>query len=432
MPEFEPINSDERDLGAGLETELPGVPGRRWPWQVGLVGLLLAAGVLVILQRSPEPAADTDEPHPTPSVTTVAPPVRTPPPLPTVPSPTRLVEHPVTLNLPGDVTDFDVAPDGYAAVLATACTTLSDCNSALATSADGGRWVQRKLPRGIGHGPTVWSLGDGVLVVEQATDQPPDLRRWRSGDGGRTWREVSAEPAEPVPDATGGTLIVTTEEYQPVCGGHRLAVLGRDGRMAPLRRPPEGIAPCYALAYPDPAGRLWVAGIEPSTRQAAIAVSYDGGYSWRTSLLHGSHLDAEFVWLSLAGTDLYATVFGPLHESPERFGVLAVFWYDFATWDRIARYEGPSRELNGMIACPRGMLLAVQQQLKPFDREHQMVSYDRGRSWALADTRMVVSTRPSASPYADHAYYGWWYAPSGSQGVVRSTDCRTWHTLGVR
>ncbi len=426
MPEFEPLDTDERPVVAGPESELPGLPGRRWPWQLGMIGLLLAAGTMVILQRSP----DSDQPSRTPTAPASPKPTVTQPPLPTVESPTRLVLRPVTLDLPGVVSRFDVAPDGYAVVVSDECPGLPKCRAALATSRDGEHWTRRRLPPGLADGPDVRSLGAGVLVIDQLPD-----RRWRSRDGGRTWRQVPVTAAPAAPDASSGALVVTDRLGSGAlsCSGRHLAVVRRDdGRTAPLRHPPSGIRPCQALPYPDMTGRMWVGGVARVSDRPQVAVSYDTGATWRTWSLPGFRGDADQVWLSVAGTDVYAIVFGPIHESAESFGVLAIFWYDGHRWRQTSRYEGPAREVNRVIACPNGMLLAVQQLLELGDRQHQMVSFDRGHTWAVTDGPVLITntTPPNALP--DLAYYGRSYLPRGLQGLARSTDCRTWRTLGVR
>ncbi|MGH3735075.1 MAG: hypothetical protein ACRDT6_05575 [Micromonosporaceae bacterium] len=422
MPEFEPLTSDDRRLiGA---SEPPAIPSgrRRWRswWRVGGVVLLLAGLATVAVRGSESP------PVPRPGAVPSRAPAQTAP-LPVVGSPVILERGTAPLDLDGELASFDVAPDGYALV-GTSCVTSDRCRAGVAVSPDGVRWSARKLPADVAADVlTVWSLGGGVLVVEE-----PGRLRLRSGDGGRTWSRVSTAPAAAVPDATPGvlTLAPTGGLRHAPCAGTRLAVVRHDtGRTAPLRHQPLGMHPCAVMVK----GRwLWVAGIDPVSRQPVVALSGDRGAGWATLPVPDLGGEAERVWLSVAGSELYLTVFGPLPESPVRFGVVAVYLHTRHGWVRTVRYTGPSEEISGMIACPDGMLLAVLHPLAPYQRARQLVSYDRGRSWSLAEgTALVISSTPS-SPRGDGARYGWAYTSLGREGLVRSTDCRTWHQLPVR
>ncbi|MGH3648998.1 MAG: hypothetical protein ACRDTM_17695 [Micromonosporaceae bacterium] len=62
----------------------------------------------------------------------------------------------------------------------------------------------------------------------------------------------------------------------------------------------------------------------------------------------------------------------------------------------------------------------------------RLVSYDQGRSWAVAAGTVLVTSSTPSTPRGYGDRYGWAYTPQGRQGLVRSSDCRTWHSLPVR
>ncbi|MQA25346.1 MAG: hypothetical protein GEU94_07725, partial [Micromonosporaceae bacterium] len=355
MPEFEPLTSEDRQL-IGEPEPPPAPPRRRQPWRWTIAAGLVLAGLAVVLAR-PDDAPDraSEAPghpaatpgHPTGSA------LPTSPSLPAVESPVRLVDRDDALDLPGEVVSFDVAADGHAAAVATDCVTPSRCRASLAVSRDGDRWTRRELPLQVtGEAMRVWSLGGGVLVIEE-----PGTLRLRSADNGQTWRRVPLKLAEPVEDASAGTLFVTAPDqvYRSPCAGRAIAVLGKDdGRSAPLRSQPRRVNPCAAVAHGDGGGGVWAAGVDPVSGQPAVAHSPDHGATWKTSPLPDVG-EAVDVWPSIAGPQVYVVVFGPTRESPRNYGVTAVFRKAGDGWVRTVRRTDPSRDIQGMIACPDGM-----------------------------------------------------------------------------
>lgn len=427
MPEFEPLTSQDRQLIGEPERPPPSSPRGGWRVRAGFAAALLLIGVAAVMSRS-QSAPDTAAEPPAAAPSRPAAPA---PLLPAVESPIRLQPDTVALDLPGQVVSFDVAPDGYAAVVATRCVTPSRCRATLGVSPDGARWTRRRLPSQVAsESVTVWSLGGGVLVVEL-----PRVLRLRSGDGGRTWKEVSLAPAEQVWNVSAGTVTVTLGQRprRAPCAGQQVAVVRRDtGRTARLAHQPPRVDSCAVMAQGVRQDTLWAAGVDRETHQPVVAFSGDGGTGWATWPLPDFDGVVERVWLSIAGPHVYVTVFGPLGANPESFGVIAVYRRVVDGWVRTVRYTGPAGEINGMIACPDGMLLAVQQEQGSFRRPRQMVSYDHGRSWAVADSAVLVTVSNPTSPRGYGDRYAWAYTPMGRRGLVQSADCRTWRGLPVR
>jgi hypothetical protein len=163
--------------------------------------------------------------------------------------------------------------------------TCRECDPELRASADGGRtWQSRRVP------PAVTGIG-GVGSALSLTAHGPDALSWVatptvwvSSDGARTWRRAALS-ADPV-DAVGGNAGLfgcLPGDGLARCRPSIVDVVR--GRVAPLANGPAGFqaAILQSALVNGPAGqRLWLSGLDPTSRKPAVATSGDGGRTWST------------------------------------------------------------------------------------------------------------------------------------------------------
>jgi hypothetical protein len=207
------------------------------------------------------------------------------------------------------------------------------CDPELRASSDGGRtWQGRWVPPGVtgpdavpprlaGHGADELSwvenpyvglaelfrsyAGEGSMAPVSPAGEP---KIWVSSDGGRTWRRADVV-TDPV-DAVGGD--VRPFGCLPRTAGCRLSTVDVvRGRVAPLAYPPAGIvaSSIQTGVVNAPAGRrLWLSGIDPTSRKPAVATSQDGGRTWSTHVF----ADGVAAGVPPGGVDEVAGKFVPM------------------------------------------------------------------------------------------------------------------------
>ncbi|HEX6075986.1 MAG TPA: sialidase family protein [Micromonosporaceae bacterium] len=418
MPEFEPIQLVGVDAESSPDVIESG-PDRRWEFPGYLATVAVLAALTVIAVGAPEPRPPTSRPATSPG------------PLPTIPrgqpSPVSIHFPPVVLDLPGEVRFLDMGPTGYTAVTAFDCTAAGPCVGSLAVSDDLWRWERRSLPDGAFklRTPMPMVLGHGALLIE--SNARDTMRRWHSGDGGRSWRSVPTRRSPPVPDASAGRVVVDRAGSlsRRHCGPGVVSVIRSDtGRLAPLRQQPA-LQACEATPFPDPAGRLWVAVLDPVSGGPAVAMSSDAGRSWSTAELPGVAGHSLSVSISYVGSDVYAVVVGALPNP--RF---TIFRYTDRGWTPTWRTTGTEPEnMEFPVVCPDGLLLSASWEGGHLLRNLQLLfSVDHGRNWHLA-ARKHEFTVKAVPLNGSSAWYGW-YGGESPRPVV-SGDCRHWGVLPV-
>ncbi len=407
MPEFERLTASAHDVGGPADV----IQARPGFWS-GIPSATALLAMLVLLLTASSPVATQGRPA-TGSGGLLA------------DAPTRLVVPRQTLDLPGEITSFDVGAGGYAVVVSEDCRHGPPCVGGLATSHDLRYWREHPLPPGAMRqgAPVPLVLGTGVVLLQNFGYR---YQSWLSRDSGRSWRVVPDAPERSVEVAAGRVAADPLDQLVAApCGAHRLVVHRRDtGQRAWLRHQPTGIWPCTATPFPDQDGRLWIAGIAaPTGRYAAVALSTDSGRHWRTTRLPGT-AGASRASITFAGRQVYAMVAGEDPGSP--FSSLrAIFRYSESGWTRVWRPNGSEPPgLTLVTVCPGGVWLSTSE--RPGRAGRTLFSSDGGDTWSAAAG--LPQIRATSVP--GHGWFGWYHGVGWAR-PVHSQNCQVWRELPV-
>jgi hypothetical protein len=212
------------------------------------------------------------------------------------------------------------------------------CDATLMASSDGGQtWQPRPTDQWLAKpaamldlyvlGPEILAYGLPEALTGGQSDAVTDGLRGKGNDGptqsretprisldaGRTWKTLSASE-EPVAAAPDGTRLLGCGLGS--CDLH--AVDPATGVLAPLATQPP-LTHADIAGVPLDAG-LWVSGLDPASGKPAVAVSRDGGKSWRShvftdeavvpqdrGLVAGKYITAVATY---DGRTVYATLTG--------------------------------------------------------------------------------------------------------------------------
>ncbi|MGH3714453.1 MAG: hypothetical protein ACRDT4_13470 [Micromonosporaceae bacterium] len=411
MPEFErPIRvAEPRGDGADvIESDRPEPARRRL---LGGLALAVAVGLFAAADVGPAqvgPAPSPPKPKPPPAI--AAPPVDLRAPL--------AVDLPwIALDLPGDVTSFDILPAGYAVATAADCPPGAPCRVSLATSTDLRIWLRRTLPRDATDNldsPDVVALAPKVLLLVDYGEQTPG--GWFSPDDGRSWHPVRTSVRPALAEVTGRLTLDPDPSTDLPCTARGVAVYDSyDGQRVPLREQSQ-LRPCTATPFPDAAGRLWVAGLDGG--YAAVAVSPDRGRRWHSWRLPGTK-GARYVHVTVSDRHGYAVVVG-------KDGRPTIYRYASRGWTQVWRADGTEPAMGLPVVCLGGLLLAEPRPLDGPTRLGPLVSRDGGHSWSRA-----ARLRPILAAVAVPRF-GWigWYDTQPRRPMY-SRDCLHWYGVSV-
>ncbi|MEU7870892.1 sialidase family protein [Dactylosporangium sp. NPDC049140] len=266
----------------------------------GLTALVVAAVVAMAANRAPQSGpATTTSPRPSAPAMTNRP------------------------ALPAEGVQESVAGEGHHLYVQWApytCDNMSKhgCPGRLLGSDDGGAtWTERY------RGVLDFISAPAPGVVTAHFDGDPDIEtKHVSTDGGRTWKLMRLVAGTVAAVPAGGWAVCTDERdpndnnpgpYECVLRG----VDPRTGEARPLAHQP-GVQPGTVLDTPNGAG-LWISGTA-ADGHLAVAVSHDGGQTWRTHPFPESDpADPGFTSVAtIDGTSAYAVV---MTGSPRRVAV---------------------------------------------------------------------------------------------------------------
>ncbi|MFC4463203.1 exo-alpha-sialidase [Streptomyces xiangluensis] len=248
-------------------------------------------------------------------------------------------------DLPGSSVAVDFARDGSGFALLVECG-KTRCRQRVAVLDKGAdAWRLERSPLAdvtVEHGitATLRVLGPGRALITEGVWPPPD-RTWFTSDGGRHWRQGSARPSgttRVLPE--GGTLFedcTRMDQEGNNCEHARvLTVLPTTGEFRALATQPPLKPPVM------PAGQtedlVFASGRDPRSGRVALAVSEDGGRSWRLSRPRGTGASVWSLRVTGAGKVLYAAEPGELpDEENVKNGLLALHRSTDGggTWERV-------------------------------------------------------------------------------------------------
>ncbi|GAB2990763.1 hypothetical protein GCM10023080_065650 [Streptomyces pseudoechinosporeus] len=272
-------------------------------------------------------------------------------------------------DLPGSSVAVDFARDGSGFALLAECGETR-CRQRVAVLDKGAdAWRLGRSPLAdvtVEHGitATLRVLEPGRALITEGVWPPPD-RTWFTSDGGRHWRQGSARPSGTTPALPEGVTLfedcTRMDQEGNNCEHARvLTVLPTTGEFRALATQPPLKPPVI------PAGQIkdlvFASGRDPRSGRVALAVSEDGGRSWRLSRPTGT---GESVWaLRVTGTGkvLYAAEPGELpDEENVKNGLLALHRSTDGggTWERVWEHRkgvDPRSLLGPPIAAADGSL----------------------------------------------------------------------------
>ncbi|MFE4422382.1 WD40/YVTN/BNR-like repeat-containing protein [Streptomyces sp. NPDC056817] len=334
---------------------------------------------------------------------------------------------PYGTDLPGSSVVVDFARDASGFALLAECG-KTRCRQRVAVLDKGAdAWRLGRSPLAdvtVEHGitATLRVLGPGRALITEGVWPAPD-RTWFTSDGGRHWRRGSARPS-------GTTLVLPegvtlfedctrTDQEGNNCEHARiLTALPTTGEFRSLATQPPLQPPVI------PAGQtkdlVFASGRDPHSGRVALAVSEDGGLSWRLSRPTGT---GESVWaLRVTGTGkvLYAAEPGQLpDEDNVKNGLLALHRSTDGghTWERVWEHR-KSVEPRSLLGTP---VAAVDGSLTIYSEDGIWRSTDGGHSF----TRLPNSQGMSGWVTTTALGYLWGDSfGAGSWGI--STDGIHW------
>ena len=209
------------------------------------------------------------------------------------------------VDVPGDVYDVQFTDPRHGYALAADCGQGENCQLSVAVSRDGGRtWGTQgspleRAPRSGTGLPVLVPVGGRVAIVGQST--------WTDGP---YWQlaNLNGPPVDSAGD--GGALWVRAGDG---CTPGPVYAFRAGGKVARLAHQP----PIQACRVAQASGDTWWVGgyVTGAGRRPAVAVTRDGGRSWRATELPGATADA---WAQVAplGADTYASVVSPRGGQP--------------------------------------------------------------------------------------------------------------------
>ncbi|MFE9644349.1 WD40/YVTN/BNR-like repeat-containing protein [Streptomyces sp. NPDC006365] len=291
-------------------------------------------------------------------------------------------------DLPGSSVAVDFARDGSGFALLAECG-KTRCQQRVAVLDKGAdAWRLERSPLAdvtVEHGitATLRVLEPGRALITEGVWPPPD-RTWFTSDGGRHWRQGSAEPSGTVPVLPeGGTLFedcTRMDQEGNNCEHSRvLTVLPTTGEFRALATQPPLKPPVV------PAGQtedlVFASGRDPRSGRVALAVSEDGGRSWRLSQ---PTVTGESVWdlrVTGVGKVLYAAEPGELpDEENVKNGLLALYRSTDGggTWERVWEHR-KGVDPRSLLGTP---VAAADGSLTIHSEDGVWRSTDGGRSFA--------------------------------------------------
>ena len=178
--------------------------------------------------------------------------------------------------------DFVDARTGFA--LVTTCQPDGeDCAHTLAMTSDTGlTWRATNVPWGpadeTSDTPRLYVFDRLHLVLDADVD---DHRRWRSQDGGVSWRPVADPGRGTVPAAPPGSMIVAEDPGSWGATGGPLFALAPDGTGRWLAHQPAGPDDLDGDPVRAPDGGIWLTGGATGAPEW-VAISRDRGRTWRS------------------------------------------------------------------------------------------------------------------------------------------------------
>jgi hypothetical protein len=233
-------------------------------------------------------------------------------------------------ELPGDVVDVQYTDPEHGYLLTADCgDPRVACRIGFAATDDGGRyWQARPLPSGAGSAPVgklprLLALGTRVVLATHPAGGDARFDRFLTEDAGQTWTPGSVDPVagEQVESAPAGSRLWLSSPADPYSGcaaGPVLAWPPHGGQPLRLRTQPP-IEVCWMAPAPDATGGWWAGGVEagrgPGQGRPALAVTHDGGRTWRQTLLPEEDTGGYRTQVATLGSDAYAVVLGRTHGS---------------------------------------------------------------------------------------------------------------------
>jgi hypothetical protein len=291
-------------------------------------------------------------------------------------------------DVPGVITDVEFAdPDtGYAIAQ---CVTGDPCSPTLARTADGGQtWTMTTLPR-IESDPDLLLFPDGGLAVGG----------YVSADQGRTWQAAPGRAGQPA--AAGREQVLRLGDAVEVWDSG----YGSGGALATQ----PGLTAHWLASTPTASGAWWAAG--QADGQAAVAVTRDGGRTWKVTPLG---VTGEVAQVATLGTHVYAAVL-------DANGLIRAI---FQSADSGATFRRTSTG-GGSMAGDLVPLLDGRLLVAGTDRRWH-VSADGGQTFTRAEGTLPAVGRLARTPAGYVAYdlfnAGW---------AAFSTDGSTWRKLQI-
>jgi hypothetical protein len=205
------------------------------------------------------------------------------------------------LDLPGHLYDIQFADAEHGFALATVCPGGQEyCELSFAVTDDGGHvWQRRELPVNRVGAFTPPVLPNLVPVGPDTVGLVGE-KAWIRGVGG--WRPMDLASAGPI-DSVGRDGILWARDGE-TCTPGPVYVWRADGTVGPLAHQPP-LRACQAVYAVD--GSWWVGGYAAGSAGPAVAVSRDGGRSWRPAALPGAPGGA-WARVSPLASDVYVSV----------------------------------------------------------------------------------------------------------------------------
>jgi hypothetical protein len=291
-------------------------------------------------------------------------------------------------DVPGMITEVEFAdPDtGY---LIARCVAGDPCSPTLARTSDGGHsWVTTGLPP-IESDPDLLLFPDGRLAIGGHV----------SADQGRTWQAAPGRAGQPAA-AGSGQLLRLRDAVEVWDSGY-----GFGGTLATQ----PGLTAHWLASTPTASGAWWAAGQVDG--QAAVAVTPDGGRTWKVTPLG---VTGQIAQVATLGTHVYAAVL-------DANGLIRAI---FTSIDSGATFRQTSTG-GGSVAGDLVPLLDGRLLVAGTDRRWY-ASDDGGRTFTRAEGTLPAVGRLVRTPAGYVAYdlfnAGW---------AAFSTDGSTWRKLQI-